>query len=267
MTRRRLGQHFLVDGRAIGAIVRAARPLDAEPLLEIGPGRGALTAPLLAEAPRLAAIELDPRLASRLAERFGPRLVLLRDDVLRVPLSRVLQRLERPADERLVVVGNLPYGVSKPVCMKLIDERERVERAVLMFQQEVAARLLATPGGRDYGPLTVLSGALYAIERLVDLPPGAFRPPPAVRSTVTVWRRRHPVPDAAALARLRRCLVLCFRARRKTLRNNLRAVLDEPSTDRLLGAVDIDGMRRPATLTPRELRALADAWPGLPRAL
>src|SRR5262245_31299105 len=157
--RRRFGQNFLVDARAVRRIVDALAPRPDETVVEIGPGRGALTEELLARVPRLTAIELDRDLAALLSARFGPeRLVLLSRDVLDVGLAE----LSPP----LAVVGNLPYNVSKPVAMKLVGERAAIDRAVLMFQREVAERLLATPGTPAYGPLTVLSGLAFRIERM-----------------------------------------------------------------------------------------------------
>ena len=233
--------------------------------MEIGPGRGALTDGLIERAQRIAAVELDPRLAGILRERFGPEsLVLVEADVLGLDLGEIVRALGFPADSRLVMAGNLPYNISKPVASKLVRERARVSRAVLTFQREVAERLTATHGTRSYGPLSVLVGQAFGVERLFDLPPGAFRPRPGVFSTVTSWVPRggaelSPEGEAA----LRACLAACFARRRQTLLNNLRAALSgrENQARALLEAAAIDGCLRAEAIPPEGFRRLASVWP------
>jgi len=257
---RALGQNFLVHGRSIERIHRALELGAGEPVLEIGPGRGALTAGLLEAASRVVAVEIDPRMAQLLRKRFDEaRLSLIESDILQLPLARICERLDTTS---VVVVGNLPYWISKPVALKLVEERVRVRRAVLMFQREVAARLTARHGARDYGPLGILCGAVFRIERLFDLAPARFRPAPKVHSSVTRWTPRlDGVPSDAELARLRRCLAACFSRRRKTLRNNLRAALgSEAAALRLLESCAVDGALRAEALEPAVFRRLAAAW-------
>src|SRR5258706_13954393 len=183
--RRTFGPKFLDDAGPIGRIVEAPAPSPSEVVLEIGPGRGSLTEALLQAVPAIVAVEIDRDLAALLRARFpSDRLRLVEDDVLDLPLGALAP------SSPLVVAGNLPYNISKPVAMKLVLERHAVGRAVLMFQREVADRLTASPGRRAYGPLTVLTGRAYRIERLFDVRPGAFRPRPNVVSTVTRWTRR-----------------------------------------------------------------------------
>jgi 16S rRNA (adenine1518-N6/adenine1519-N6)-dimethyltransferase len=266
MSRRRaLGQHFLVDARAIARIVAALEPRATDAVVEIGPGRGALTAALVAAVGRIAAIEVDPSLAADLRARYDPaRLVLIESDVLRVPLDDVAAALGLPPGSgALKIAGNLPYAISKPVVQKILRERGRVERAVLMFQREVAERLTAAPGSRAYGPLGVLAGRLFAIETLLDLPPGAFRPAPRVHSRVTVWRPRRERPLAAQdEARLRTCLAACFARRRRTLRNNLcRALGTDTAASALLRAASLDGEKRAEQLDLPAFERLAALWP------
>lgn len=264
-TRPPLGQHFLIDASAIARIVAALDPQRGETVVEIGPGRGALTAPLIAQAGRIAAIELDRRLVERLTRQFaGDELVLIPGSVLDVDWSGLASALGHPPEARLVLAGNLPYAVSKPIVMKLIAERRRVERAVLMFQREVARRLVARPGGAEYGPLSVLCRAAFDLEPLFDLAPRAFKPPPGVVSSVL---RLRPRRDDEALGdereqRLRLCLRAAFARRRRTLRNNLReALADVDQVDRLLDASGIDGLRRAETLDLSEFDRLAARWP------
>lgn len=259
-----MGQNFLVDRAAVSRIVSQLAPGPDDAALEIGPGRGALTAALLQGAGRVAAVELDRDLARRLSDRFAAnRLVLIEGNILDIELRQVLAALDRPATDRLVVAGNLPYNISKPVAMKLVLDHARVDRAVLMFQREVAQRLTSRPGRRSYGPLTVLVGEVYEVRPLFDLPGSAFRPRPRVVSTVTAWRRRDEADvDAEILRRLRVCLGACFARRRKTLRNNLRAALGgDAAADQLLAQSDVDGGLRPEAVDPAGFRRLAASWP------
>jgi len=264
MAKRKFGQNFLVDRRAPGRIVRALAIEDGTPLLEIGPGHGALTGLLIAAAGRLLAVEVDPELAERLRSRFDERqLRLVVGDVLRVDLGECLRAAGFP-ERGLLVAGNLPYNISKPIVQRLVGERDRVDRAVLMFQREVAERLTARPGSRSYGPITVLAQSCYEIELLFHLSPNAFRPRPKVESTVTRWKRRRDFslgPDAEQ--RLRKVLAVCFCRRRRTLRNNLRTALDDPKTvEALLEQVGLDGQRRPETLSLSDFLELAEAFEG-----
>lgn len=256
-----LGQHFLHDARVARRIVSTLDPRAGEPVIEIGPGRGALTARLVEAAGCIAVVELDRALAQWLQTRFDRnQLVLFQQDILQIELPVILLALGQPETARAVIAGNLPYHISKPVAQKMIRERQWVDRALLMFQREVAQRLTARPGGRDYGPLSVLAGEVYAIEILFDLPPGAFRPQPKVVSSVTRWRRRDTVPalDEVEEARLRACLALCFARRRQTLRNNLRAALrDDRLVDAALEAAELDGKQRAEAVLPAGFRRLA----------
>jgi 16S rRNA (adenine1518-N6/adenine1519-N6)-dimethyltransferase len=212
----------------------------------------------------VAAIEIDRDLARDLRARFAtPELALLERSVLDVTLDEVAALLEAPG-AALRVVGNLPYNVSKPVADKLVRERARVARAVLMFQREVASRLTAAPGGRDYGPLTVLVGAAFAVERAFDLAPTSFRPPPRVVSTVTLWTPRAEPLGPRAEAALRAALRAGFAQRRRTLRNNLGRALGEPAATALLRQAEIDGELRAEAVAPAGWRRLSALWPVAP---
>lgn len=262
--RKRLGQHFLIDRGAARRIVEAAELAEHDLCCEIGPGRGALTAALAEGPASVAAVELDPRWVDELRERHAPHdLQVIHADILDVSLAQVLTVLGAEPGSRLVLVGNLPYNVSKPVAQKLLREQAQIERAVLMFQREVVDRLIAVPGGRDYGPLGILAGELFVIERLFDVGPSSFRPPPRVRSSVTRWQRHPQMPSAEFVRRLRRVLGVCFASRRRTLLNNLRAVLvgGEAAARDLLDGNGIDPSRRAETLSREEFRLLAAGWP------
>jgi len=227
-------------------------------VLEIGPGRGALTDLLLGGALRITAIEIDRDLCALLRSRYAEnRLRLIEKDVLDVDF------LDLAHEGPLVVAGNLPYNISKPVAMKLVHERRAVSRAVLMFQREVALRLTAEPGTGAYGPLTVLAGRAYRIERLFDLAPGAFQPSPKVVSTVTRWtpRASDDLPEYL-VAPLKSVLRASFSRRRQTLQKNLRVALrgGEAEARSLLMAAGLDGALRAEMIPPEGFVALAALW-------
>jgi len=263
--RRRFGQNFLVDPRAADRIVSSLDPRPGELVVEIGPGRGALTGALLERAGRVAAVELDRDLARLLRERFDPgRLVLLEGDFLRLSPEEIAAAAGFPSGTPLVLAGNLPFNVSKPVAAKLVRERSSVARAVLTFQREVALRLTAVPKTRAYGPLGILVGQAFVVRRLFDLKPSSFRPAPEVVSTVTAWTPRGLAefpPDAERP--LRDCLAACFAHRRRTLENNLRSALPGSAEQvrALLEKAEIDPRRRAEEISPEDLRRLAALWP------
>jgi len=261
---RRWGQNFLVDPGAIRRIVEATGSLAGLIPLEIGPGRGALTEELLGRVERVVAVEIDPRLSASLRARFSPeRLTIIEADVLTLDWASVAASAGVPASRPIAVIGNLPYNISKPFVMRLVEQRRRIDRAVLMLQREVVDRIVAAPGGRDYGAMGILVGAAYRVERLFDLRPGAFRPRPKVVSTVTRWRPRssEALSESVEVA-LRACLRASFGHRRRTLLNNLRSALagDERTVASLLRQADLDGSLRPEAITPEGYRRLADAW-------
>jgi 16S rRNA (adenine1518-N6/adenine1519-N6)-dimethyltransferase len=257
--RRRFGQNFLTDPVAIQRIVAALAPRGGESILEIGPGRGSLTDALLDAVPAMVAVEIDRDLAAALRARYHEdRLRLIESDVLDIAFDDVAPSTP------LVIAGNLPYNISKPVAMKLVVERRSVDRAVLMFQREVADRLTASPGDRAYGPLTVLAGLAYRIERLFDLRPGAFQPRPSVVSTVTRWTRREEdaLPEDL-VAPLMAALRAGFAHRRQTLQKNLRGILagGDAAAVRVLTQAGIDGALRAEVIGPAGFVAIARAWP------
>jgi 16S rRNA (adenine1518-N6/adenine1519-N6)-dimethyltransferase len=255
---RRLGQNFLAKGGAVRRIVEALAPRPGEKVLEIGPGRGALTAELIKAAGRVTAVEIDAELCSALEARFGKDLLALRrEDILKVDLAEF--------GPGLVIAGNLPYSISKPIAMKMVAERDQIDRAVLMFQREVADRLTAKVGSRSYGPLTVLAGQAYVVSPLFDLPASAFRPRPKVTSTVTIWRPRSQEELEPEFEKvLRACLAAAFARRRQTLRNNLRAALaSKEVAERLLDAAELDGSLRAEMIEPSGFIRLAKLWRSL----
>ena len=216
-------------------------------MVEIGPGRGALTGPLLEALGKLIVIEIDRDLAAALRAGFPvASLTVVEGDVLDVALADLAAAPVR-------LVGNLPYNVSKPVADKIVRERAAVAGAVLMFQREVAERLTAKPGTRAFGPLTVLAGEAFQVERLFDLGPAAFRPAPQVSSTVTRWTPRAGAFTSVSEAGLRAALRAGFAHRRRTLRNNV--------PPELLERAGIDGGLRAEALPLQDWRRLGALWP------
>lgn len=220
----KLGQNFLVDDAAIQRIAASLGDISGRTVVEIGPGHGAITGALAARAARLVAVELDHELALYLRVAFPPeRVTVVEQDVLKFDFEAA--RAEFAAEgQRLLVVANLPYYITSPILLHLAASRAALDRAVLMVQREVADRVVAQPGSRDYGLLSVTVQMYGPAERLFTLPPGAFSPPPDVHSTVFRWRF---APRFAELgveeAGFLRFVRTAFAQKRKTLANNLRA--------------------------------------------
>lgn len=259
---KRLGQHFLFDPSILGRIVAAAGSLAGCTVLEVGPGPGGLTRAILAAGPdRLVAIDQDPRSIAALrpleAAADG-RLLLVAGDAL------ALDPAPLAAGGRLIAVANLPYNVGTELLLRWFARIGVFERLVLMFQREVALRLAAAPGSDDYGRLTVLARSLCRVERLFDLPPGAFVPPPKVWSSVVRLEPRPDRPGPEAQALLEAVTRAAFGQRRKMLRASLAGLVPEPAA--LLAAAGIDPVRRPETLTLEEFAALAAALGTLRRS-
>ena len=254
----KLGQNFLVDAQAAQRIAAALGELAGRTVVEIGPGRGAITGALAARAGRVVAIELDRELAAGLRGQFEPGA----RDGGRAGRSAV--RLccgGTEAGERLRVAGNLPYYITSPILLKLAASHAALDLAVLMVQREVADRVTAKPGSRDYGLLSVTAQMYGPVEQLFTLPPSAFSPPPQVHSTVIRWRfaprfAELDVQEAGFLRFLRQA----FAQKRKTLANNLRAAGVAPAAAAAaLAQAGIDAQAR-AEAVPIE--ALAALWRG-----
>lgn len=250
---KRLGQHFLHDPAILTRIAAAATPLAGCTTVEVGPGPGGLTEALLAAgAERLVAIERDPRFLpglQTLSARWPGRLELIEADAMTIQTASLARGVP------LRIVANLPYNVGTELLVGWLERIEGIELMVLMFQKEVALRLAAAPGGKDYGRISVLAQAMCRVERLFDLPPGAFRPPPRVASSVVrlAPHATHPSPE------LRRALSSVTRAafgrRRKMLRSSLGG-LPVPA-ERLLEAARIAPTRRAEELTVAQFLELA----------
>lgn len=251
----RLGQNFLRDAQAIERIAGALGDLQGETVVEIGPGEGAITHALAARSARVIAIELDPNLAAYLRGQFpAERVRVVQADVLGFDFAAAAAE----AGHRLPVVGNLPYYITSPILLKLAENHAALDRAVLMAQREVADRIVAGPGSRDYGVLSVTVQMYGPVVPLFTLPPGAFSPPPDVHSTVFRWRF---APRFAELeveeAGFVRMVRAVFAQKRKTLANNLRAAGFEPAAVQdALARASIPALARAEALPIEEMARL-----------
>ncbi len=259
--RKRLGQNFLCDPNILEKIVRIAEVRDTDTVVEIGSGIGVLTALLAARARRVIALEVDRRLVDVLRAELGglDNVEIVHRDVLEFDFASV-----RPdgGEGRIRVVGNVPYNLSSPIVLRLLDYRESIDRAVLMLQREVAERLAAPPGTKDYGPLSVYV-ALYTEPRLeTRVPAACFVPRPDVDSRlIRLDMRKEPLCSVDDPDGFRRVVRSCFAKRRKTLLNNLRhsdLPVGEAGIPAVLEELGIDGTRRAETLSVREFASLSN---------
>ena len=287
--RKRLGQHFL-EQTWVTKLVDAAQPHAGDTYVEIGPGRGALTMALAPRVGRLVCVEIDAALAAALPERLPPHAAVVHGDFLQLELPALLDaarrlpprsdtpptvapgpRVEPPGSSDIAadvlpirVIGNLPYNVSSPILFKLLREAgdgRVIGDATLMLQKEVADRLTATPGTRAYGTLAVQVARAADVERLLTLPPGAFRPPPTVTSAVVRLVFRPPAVDVGDARVFERIVRGVFLQRRKTMMNALAPVaasLDRRPAD-LIARAGVDPRVRPENLTLADFARLSRA--------
>ena len=266
----KLGQNFLRDPQAIERIAAALGDLSGETVIEIGPGQGAITRALAARAAQVIAVELDRNLAAYLRSQFpAERVRVVEADVLQFDFAAAASEAGKP----LPVAGNLPYYITSPILMKLAESHAALDRAVLMAQREVADRIVARPGSRDYGVLSVAVQMYGPVEPLFTLPPGAFSPPPDVHSTVFRWRfaprfAELGVDEAGFLRFVREA----FAQKRKTLANNLRAAGYAPAAiQHAIARAAVPAQARAEALSLEEMAHLwialknerADPAPGL----
>ena len=258
-TRKRFGQHFLEPVWA-DKVVDAIAPSREDVFLEIGPGPGVLTLRLAPKVLRLVAVEIDRDLIAELTPKLPANASIVSGDVLQIDLRTVLP----PAPAPVRVAGNLPYNISSPILFRVLELQSQrpVKDATLMLQREVADRLTAKPRTKDYGVLSVLAQWRAHISRELAIPPGAFRPPPDVRSALVRLTFRpppFPLKDPALFERMVRSM---FTQRRKTVTNALAAFGEEIGVDpaEALAATGIDDRRRPETLEIIEIARLADTF-------
>jgi 16S rRNA (adenine1518-N6/adenine1519-N6)-dimethyltransferase len=263
--RKRFGQHFLEPAWS-ARVVAACQPQPTDSIVEVGPGTGAITVPLAARVARVLAIEVDRDLSAALAARALPNVTVHTGDVLHGDLDALLGTWLGPDPATPVrIVGNLPYNICSPILFLLAElsaRRPGLTDATLMVQAEVADRLVAVPSTGDYGVLTLVTSLTAEVTRLFDLPPGAFRPRPQVRSALVRLRFRAPPFPVRHRDTLVRLVRMVFTQRRKTIANGLKAAASGAglAAGAILAAAGIDPMRRPETLQLVEFAALADAW-------
>jgi 16S rRNA (adenine1518-N6/adenine1519-N6)-dimethyltransferase len=255
----KLGQNFLIDAQAVERIAASLGDLSGHTVVEIGPGAGAITGALAARAAHVLAVELDSGLAAHLRTQFpADRVTVLEQDVLNFDFAAA----SAAAGERLAVAGNLPYGITSQILLKLAASHASLDRAVLMVQREVADRITAGPGSRDYGLLSVTVQIYGPAQNLFTLPPESFSPPPDVHSTVFRWRfaprfRELGLDEESFLPFVRKA----FAQKRKTLANNLRASGIAPAAvTAALAHAGIDSQARAEALT---VEAFAALWHSL----
>lgn len=249
--KKRFGQNFLHDKNMVAKIVAIVAPRPTDALVEIGPGRGAMTAGLILGAGRLTAIEIDRDLHQPLLDAFGDRLHLIAQDVLTVDFAALADQ----AGQSIRIVGNLPYNISSPILFHLLPVADRVVDQTFMLQKEVVDRMVAAEGSKTYGRLSVMLQARYDMERRLIVPPGAFTPAPKVDSAiVSMWPKsaeRLQVRNWRALSEL---VTAAFATRRKMIRNNLAAYLDRLD----LAAVGLKETARAEEIAVEQYVALAN---------
>jgi 16S rRNA (adenine1518-N6/adenine1519-N6)-dimethyltransferase len=247
---RRLGQHFLRTS-AVERLLEAIGPRPEDSFLEIGPGAGALTLPLAARVARVVAVELDGRLAASLRQRVPKKVSVVTADALEAPLAELV-----PPGARLA--GNLPYYISSPLLRRILALREHLRDAHVMVQEEVARRIAAGPGSRDYGVLSIFFALWADVSVVLRLGPAAFDPPPRVDSAVLrIVFRSQPAASVGDPEHFERVVLKAFGQRRKTLENNLQD--SYPNLKEYLRLLDIAGNRRAETLSVVEFARLAEA--------
>ncbi|MEM6325744.1 MAG: 16S rRNA (adenine(1518)-N(6)/adenine(1519)-N(6))-dimethyltransferase RsmA [Bacteroidota bacterium] len=253
-----LGQHFLADPEAVRRIVAAVQAPSGAPVVEIGPGEGALTGALMARYPHLVALEVDREAIAHLRRRF-PALDVREQDVLTADWSRLDTEAggsspkSAAPNSRLHVVGNLPYYITSPIVFALLDARAHLARAVVMVQKEVAERMVAPHGSKTYGTLSVYLGLYARAQLLFDVGPEAFRPPPKVESAVVAIEFSGVAEPEVAFSALQRVVRAAFGQRRKMLRNSLKPLVSETRREIPEWAATL----RPEQVAPRDFVRLA----------
>lgn len=258
---KKLGQNFLIKRGIVDEIVKAADLQEGEPVLEIGPGIGTLTQGLAQSGANVTAIELDTRLLEVLDTTLAQysNVTIVHGDVLKLDVPSIMN------NEPFKVVANLPYYITTPIIMSLLESRLPIERLVVMVQKEVALRMVAKPGTKDYGALSVAVQYYTKPDIVLDVPPKSFLPAPAVTSSVIrcVLRNKPPV-DVVDEKLFFRVVKAGFAQRRKTFANTMKTTgLSKDRIEELLAKANIDGQRRGETFTLQEFADVANAWAAL----
>src|SRR4030043_948780 len=256
--KKRLGQHFLVDRNILNKVIRTAQVGKGDIVLEVGPGLGEMTLALARLVKKVIAIEIDSKLVTILKEKVKDydNVEVVKSDILKVDFKNFYKREGQP----IKVVANLPYQISTPLLFHFIELKEFFSTLTLMLQKEVAERMVAPPGGKDYGPLSIFVQSFLDISIRFFIKPSAFFPPPKVESAVVhmVWKEK-PMIEMKDEEWFKRVVKACFSYRRKTLANALKhSELSLPESIELkMEAIGIDPRRRPETLSIQEFANLA----------
>jgi 16S rRNA (adenine1518-N6/adenine1519-N6)-dimethyltransferase len=258
--RKSLGQHFLVDRNILDKVIRAAEVEKEDVVLEVGPGLGEMTLALARQAKRVIAVEIDSKLAAILGKKMKdyPNVEVVNRDILKVDFNLFFKKEGHP----IKVVANLPYQISTPLLFRFIESKEIFSSFTLMLQKEVAERMVTSPGGKEYGPLSIFIQMVSDVSILFFIKPSAFFPPPKVESAVVqmAWKER-PIIALQNEEWFKKVVRACFGYRRKTLINALKhseLTLHE-SIELKMDEIGIDPRRRPETLTIQEYISLAEA--------
>lgn len=265
--KKRLGQHFLRDAGIVHKIINQARLDPSDHVLEIGSGLGALTIPLAGSVHHVVAVEKDPQLADMLRKRLARDVIdnvrLINEDILKLELEGI----PRGPAKKMKVIGNLPYNISSPFLEKLVENRNLVSKAILMFQLEVARRLSASPGGKEFGAMTVLIQYHAQVSPLFKVSKASFYPKPKVDSMVLVLDFERPHPRRAEdESKFKMVVKGAFAHRRKTLLNSLKRSLSSPTSEEIFAALhrcEIDPGKRAETLNIDHFLCLTTALPSL----
>lgn len=258
--RKRWSQHFLVDRNILNKVIRTAQVEKEDVVLEVGPGLGEMTLALARQVEKVIAVEIDPKLVAILNKKMKdyPNVEVVKGDILKVDFRQFLKREGHP----IKVVANLPYQISTPLLFRFIESKEAFSTFTLMLQREVAERMVAPPGRKEYGPLSIFIQMFSDVSIRFFIKPSAFFPPPKVESAVVhmVWKEK-PMIETNDEEWFKRVVRACFGYRRKTLVNALKhseLFLPEP-VELKMEAIGIDPRRRPETLTIQEFASLAEA--------
>lgn len=255
---KQFGQHFLTDTELADRIVTAAELKPDERVWEIGPGKGVLTERIIRHTNRVTAFEIDNRLAKLLQDKFGNQLNLVNRDILALNWKELLTDKTEQNGQGIKLISNLPYQITSPVLYALEENAEHFSRIVIMIQKEVADRLTAAPGSKAYGVLTLKIRYAFEVDKLFEVPPEAFLPPPKVHSSVVRLKPRQDKPVLKSLDTYRKIIQTAFARRRKTLRNNLCTLFNAEELAQLEKLSGIDFSRRGETIAEGEFVHLAD---------
>ena len=253
------GQHFLIDRNILNKVVRTAHLEKEDIVLEVGPGLGEMTLALARQVKKVIAVEIDPKLVEILRKKTvdSPNVEVIKGDILEINFDQ----LHNQEGQQIKVVANLPYQISTPLLFRFIESRNVFSALTLMLQKEVAERMIALPGGKDYGPLSVFTQAVSNLSICLFIKPSAFFPPPKVESAVIhmVWKER-PVVSLEEEEWFKKVVRGCLGYRRKRLMNALKYsdIALPPDIERRMERIGIDPQRRPGTLTLQEFARLAE---------